>query len=160
RLLKTQANDGDGYHLGIANLVDQFGTQSGDFGYYDPGVSNSLRDYHLGEDWNRSAGDDFGKAVYAIADGVVEFTGTITSWIDVVVIRHFLPNGAYGGFVTSLYGHLGNVSVHEGDIVHRGQEIGTIGDFPPIGSVGDHLHFEIRTAQNPDALIPYFGYSE
>ncbi|MBZ0139866.1 MAG: peptidoglycan DD-metalloendopeptidase family protein, partial [Pseudorhodoplanes sp.] len=147
RLVRTEADDGDGYF-----------TSQG-FGHYYPDVSVSDRDYHLGEDWNESgqSAADLGDPVFAIGHGTVVFSGDGGSgWGNVVIIRHELADGEHGGFVTSLYGHLDALEVGVGDTVHRGQPIGTIGDHPG----GPHLHLEIREGTNPDALIVGHGYSE
>ncbi|PIZ01141.1 hypothetical protein COY62_00175, partial [bacterium (Candidatus Howlettbacteria) CG_4_10_14_0_8_um_filter_40_9] len=50
-----------------------------------------------------------------------------------------MPNGS---LFWSQYAHLKDMSVKVGDIVSRGQEIGTIGD--ANGKWVSHLHFEIR----------------
>jgi Ca2+-binding RTX toxin-like protein len=158
-VVPTAQLDGDGYHLGDGTGSVTSGVSSdGGFGAYVP--HDSGNNYHLGEDWNGdNAALDFGRPVYAIADGIVEFAGGATDWLNVVIVRTILPSGDYGGSVTTLYGHLGDLSVNVGDIVYKGETVGTIGDYPPVGSIGDHLHLEIRAGTNPDALLPGFGYS-
>lgn len=124
--------------------------------------------YHLGEDWNGVDGGDtdIGLAVYAIADGTVQYaddpkdTDDIGGWgnLDAVVIRHDLPNNEHGGAVASLYGHLQNVSVTAGEDVVRGQKIGEIGDFVADAGKTDqfaHLHFELRADENLGVGIGY-----
>jgi murein DD-endopeptidase MepM/ murein hydrolase activator NlpD len=67
-----------------------------------------------------------------------------------VVIRAGWNEQGYGNFVVidhnidyiTLYAHLTEVLVKEGDIVAQGQIIGTIGSTG--NSTGPHLHFEIR----------------
>ena len=161
RHVPTVAIDGDGYHLGDG-ILDDDGDRyfSVDFGdKEDP--TDSKNDFHLGEDWNRGDGADFEKDVFAIGDGEVVFSGPATDWLSVVIVKHQMPNGEYGGYVTSMYGHLGpTLSVSDGDTVSRGTKLGTIGDYGTAGSLGDHLHLEIRTGTNPDALVPGHGYSE
>ena len=98
---------------------------------------------HLGDDWNGvNGGDsDLGDPVYAIADGVVSFAEDVKrGWGNVVRIYHKLDEQTY---VESLYGHLEVMSVAPGDIVTKGQQIGTIGNVG--GRYYAHLHFEIRT---------------
>ncbi|MBY0323764.1 MAG: peptidoglycan DD-metalloendopeptidase family protein, partial [Reyranella sp.] len=144
----TPAFDGDGSYV-----ANEFGE------YYD--VSNSPRDYHLGEDWNFEDGDDTGAPVYSAAAGVVVFAGDGgTGWGNVVIIRHPLATGEYGGYVTSLYGHLGELSVTVDQIITRGMQIGVIGA-PDGPSTGAHLHFEIRSGEDAaTALSVGAGYSE
>jgi murein DD-endopeptidase MepM/ murein hydrolase activator NlpD len=67
-----------------------------------------------------------------------------------VVMRSGWNDQGYGMFVVidhnidyiTLYAHLTEVLVKEGDIVSQGQIIGTIGSTG--NSTGPHLHFEIR----------------
>ncbi len=96
---------------------------------------------HAGIDWFRSDGQyQISTDVLAVADGVVD-------WYDpaynnypgkVVIVRHRLADGRE---VYSMYAHLGpDVSVVPGQIVFRGQRIGSLlyqGD-------NTHLHFELR----------------
>ncbi|MGE3509708.1 MAG: peptidoglycan DD-metalloendopeptidase family protein, partial [Vicinamibacterales bacterium] len=143
----TPTIDGDGYYV------------SNEFGeYYD--VSASPLDYHLGEDWNFEVGDDTGAPVFSIGAGEVVFAGPGgTNWGNVVILSHPLVNGEHGGFVSSMYGHLGELSVVKGQLIGRGTQIGVVGA-PEGTSTGAHLHFEIRSGENPDALKVGYGYSE
>ena len=67
-------------------------------------------------------------------------------------------NGGYGNYVKILhnnatftvYGHLGDIYVKEGDKVIQGQTLGTMSDTGK--ATGCHLHFEVRGAQNPFVL--------
>ena len=141
----TSADDGDGFF------------DANDFGEYTDNAS--ANDYHLGEDWNYESGGatDLGAAIYAAANGTVVFAGDGGSgWGNVVIIKHPLANDAYGGFVTTLYGHLGDLSVAVGSAVQLGQQIGVIGEVPGLSP---HLHFEIREGTNPMAEQVGAGYS-
>jgi hypothetical protein len=124
--------------------------------------------YHLGEDWNGNGGGDtdIGLPVYATANGVVTYVGdpketnNIGGWgnLDVVIIEHVLPTAEHGWGVASLYGHLQNVSVHQGQNVDKGQKIGEIGDFTPDPGKQDqsaHLHFELRSDETIGVGIGY-----
>lgn len=112
-------------------------------GYYDAqpfGVNT-----HLGEDWNAVTGgrSDFGKPVYAIADGRVFFAEDVHGgWGNVIRLVHAYTQANSTHYVESLYGHCDSVWVHAGDRVRRGQQIGTIGD--AHGLYSPHLHLEIR----------------
>ena len=100
---------------------------------------------HLGEDWNGSAGGDtdLGAPVAATAHGLVLFARDFRlGWGNVIIIRHAYMEGAQVTYVDSLYGHLAQIVVREGDQVARGQKIGTIGD--NHGMYPAHLHFEMR----------------
>jgi murein DD-endopeptidase MepM/ murein hydrolase activator NlpD len=102
---------------------------------------------HYGEDWNgRNGGDtDLGDPVYAIADGVVTFAHNVrVGWGNLVLTRHAYRDTATGQvkFCDTLNGHLNEIMVKEGQMVKRGQQIGTIGS--NFGMYPAHLHFEIR----------------
>lgn len=77
-----------------------------------------------------------GAAVAAAADGTVAYVGNdLASYGNLVLIRHA------NGLVTA-YAHLDRVQVSRGDIVKRGQAIGTVGS---TGTVANpQLHFEVR----------------
>lgn len=118
--------------------------------YYDaqPFGKNS----HLGEDWNRIDGRDYGEPVYASANGIVSYYENIGGgWGNVVRIVHLTSNGK---FYETLYAHFETVIVQKGEGVLRGQKIGTIGDAD--GKYSPHLHFELRD----DIHLPVgHGYS-
>ncbi|EDY16250.1 peptidase M23B [Chthoniobacter flavus Ellin428] len=100
---------------------------------------------HLGEDWNGVHGGntDLGDPVYAIASGYVMFARNYhVGWGNVVILRHAYYEGSTLKFCDSLYGHLLDFSVQEGEQVHRGQQIGRIGN--NFGMYEAHLHFEMR----------------
>ncbi len=77
-----------------------------------------------------------GAAVAAAADGTVTYVGdSLASYGNLVLIRHS------NGLVTA-YAHLDRVHVTRGDVVRRGQAIGTVGS---TGTVANpQLHFEVR----------------
>jgi len=112
-------------------------------GYY---VARGFRpNGHLGEDWNGVGGGDtdLGDPVYAAAHGIVVFARNYhVGWGNVVIIRHAYYEGADLKYVDSLYGHLLDFTVQEGEQVHRGQQIGRIGN--NFGMYEAHLHFEMR----------------
>lgn len=94
-------------------------------------------DWHTGVDLNEA--NDVGAVVYAVADGNVVFDGLIKGWQgSVVVIRHTLEDGR---LIWSRYAHIFNsVSKFE---IKRGEQIGHIADYTPIGPKQDHLHFDL-----------------
>jgi hypothetical protein len=106
---------------------------------------------HLAQDFNRNDGNDFGKAVFSVANGRVVWLRRVTtkdSWGNVVIIEHRLPNGQK---VWSLYAHLKDLWVGLDETVEYGQMIGTIEDangyyVPPAS--GPHLHFELRVRKD------------
>jgi murein DD-endopeptidase MepM/ murein hydrolase activator NlpD len=105
------------------------GKMNSEFGYRkDP--FNSRIGFHSGVDIEAKYGDP----VVATADGVVQKTGWQGSYGKIVVIQHD------DGFET-IYGHLSNISVEEGQIVKVGEEIGKAGSTGR--STGTHLHYEV-----------------
>jgi len=73
--------------------------------------------------------------IYAINDGIVRFVKPLTVYGNTVIIDHGL--GIY-----SLYLHLNEFQVKEGDKVKRGQIIGLVGNTGY--SLGPHLHLSIK----------------
>ncbi|MFA5934784.1 MAG: peptidoglycan DD-metalloendopeptidase family protein [Candidatus Paceibacterota bacterium] len=74
---------------------------------------------------------------------------------EVIISRSSGWNGGYGQYVVishsngtqTLYGHLSENYVYDGQSVVKGQAIGLMGSTGK--STGSHLHFEIRGAKNP-----------
>lgn len=100
---------------------------------------------HPGQDFNGNGGGDtdLGDPVYAVANGTVVFSavGSGTSWGNIIMIEHSLPDGSK---VWSQYAHLKDRYYGSGATVNKGDQIGTIGKgYNNIYSA--HLHFEIRT---------------
>jgi len=132
------------------NLADGFdfpvGKPNAD-GYYKARGLRLRSPHHFGEDWNgRAGGDaDLGDPVYAIADGIVTFAYNVRGgWGNVVLTRHAFRNPASGqvNHIDTLNGHLDKIMVKTGQLIKRGQQIGTIGS--NSGMYPAHLHFEIR----------------
>ena len=116
-------------------------------GYYKARGMRLRSPTHFGEDWNgRSGGDsDLGDPVFACADGIVTFAHNVRQgWGNVVLVRHAFRDPASGEmkFIDSLYGHLNEISVKIGQVLKRGEQLGTIGS--NFGMYPAHLHFEIR----------------
>jgi murein DD-endopeptidase MepM/ murein hydrolase activator NlpD len=101
--------------------------------------------FHLGDDWNGAGGGDtdLGDPVLAIADGRVRSARDHGGgWGSVVRVVHDIGAPGTPVLVESLYAHLDSIDVTAGDVVARGQRIGTIGDAG--GRYAAHLHLEIR----------------
>lgn len=92
--------------------------------------------------------------VFAAASGVVTATYPTQStarWANSGYGNYFVilhPNG-----VTTLYSHLKNILVGEGQYVNQGSIVAFMGGYPKTpgagNSTGCHLHFGVRGAQNP-----------
>jgi murein DD-endopeptidase MepM/ murein hydrolase activator NlpD len=116
-------------------------------GYYKSRGLRLRSPKHFGEDWNGRAGgnSDIGDPVYAIAEGVVTFAYNVQGgWGNVVMTRHAYRDPSTGQvkFIDTLNGHLDRILVRTGQVIKRGQQIGTIGT--NSGMYPAHLHFEIR----------------
>lgn len=116
-------------------------------GYYRSRGLRLRSPRHFGDDWNgRGGGDsDLGDPVYAVADGVVTFAHNVRgAWGNVVLTRHAYrdPKSGQVKFIDTLSGHLDQMTVRTGDLIKRGQQIGTIGT--NSGMYPAHLHFEMR----------------
>ena len=101
---------------------------------------------HLGEDWNGKNGGntDLGDPVYGIAHGLVTFADHVCcGWGNTIRVVHFSPEHAKHQYVESIYAHLDDISVKAGDLIRRGQQIGTIGTAD--GKYTAHLHLEMRS---------------
>ncbi len=81
-----------------------------------------------------------GTPVLAPADGVVVFAGRNGGLGHTVRVSHDF------GF-TTVYGHLDKITVEPGDEIHRGEEIGLLGNSGR--STGPHLHYEVHVDGKP-----------
>jgi len=116
------------------------------FGFYYSAVFQDYR-YHPGLDIGLAAGD----TVRAALGGLVTDVETSPSLGLRVVISH-------GSGVTTVYGHLGLVLVSVGQEVATGQAVGRAGQPGSIeADLGVHLHYEIRTGDQPTDPTPYVG---
>jgi len=96
-------------------------------------INGEPRSPHAGVDISLPAGTP----VMSIADGAVAFAGEQFLGGNSVVIDH-------GGGLLSIYYHLKEFSVAEGQRVSRGERIGAVG--ARGRAVGPHLHFGVRAA--------------
>lgn len=86
-----------------------------------------------------------GQPVFASAGGTIQRTGYNSIMGNYVRILH--PNG-----ISTLYGHLANLTVYPGQRVYQGQIIGYVGNTGrTIGPTGCHVHFDVRGGRNPFA---------
>lgn len=101
---------------------------------------------HPGEDWNGAGGGntDLGQPVHAVANGRVVFARDCGRlWGNVVIVEHFFYENHLRREIRSLYAHLGEMRVREGEEVRRRQVIATVGQ-DPEGLYSAHLHLELR----------------
>jgi murein DD-endopeptidase MepM/ murein hydrolase activator NlpD len=103
-----------------------------------------IEKHHYGLDFVTAPG----KKVYATGDGVVTFVQySRTGYGNEIVIDHKF------GYATR-YGHLGSINLKEGELVKRGQFIGTVG--ATGRATGPHLHYEVLYKNQPVNPSYYF----
>jgi len=119
--------------------------------------------HHLGEDWNGLGGGntDLGDPIYSTSDGLVVFSQKVCcGWGNIIRVVHRLPDHSKYKYVESVYAHMHDKLVRAGDLVRRGQKIGTIGTAE--GKYSAHLHFEMRDfvgmSLGPGYSRDNFGY--
>ena len=131
-------------------LADGFdfpvGKPNGD-GYYKSRGLRLATPRHMGEDWNGEAGGntDLGAPVYTIGHGLVTYASDARGrWGKVVIVRHAFrePKTRKVLCCQTLYAHLDRIDVKVGQLVMRGQQIGTIGN--NHGMFTAHLHAELH----------------
>lgn len=93
--------------------------------------------YHTGLDLGYCKGTE----VYSPA------VGTVIAALPDQIVRGNSIIIDHGLGVYTIYFHLASILVHEGDIVHPGQQIGVIGTTGR--STGPHLHFEVSVQGTP-----------
>ena len=126
---RARVRDADAFMAGFA--WPAVGPISGVFGSQRI-LNGQPRAAHLGLDIAAPAG----MTVLAPADGVVGLVGPGLFFNgNVVILDHGLG-------VTTIYAHLGTIAVKEGQTVHRGEAIGTVGQSGR--ATGPHLHFGLN----------------
>ena len=105
------------------------------------------RKFHAAEDYKRPAGTP----VYAMADGMISYSGQASGYGWLILIDHPQAN------LYSLYGHLSpsRWKLKSGTEVARGDLIAYLGDSDENGGskevpLDTHLHFGIRAGQTTD----------
>jgi hypothetical protein len=116
---------------------------------------------HLGDDLNGIGGQnsDLGDAVYAAGSGKVVFAREAGGgWGNMVILAHRVPAArSIPGWEVwqTVYAHLDRIEVRHGEVLRRGQRLGTVGT--ARGLYLAHLHFEIR--EGP-WINPGVGYAD
>ena len=113
----------------LAGRPVQKGWMSSRFGRRTDPINGRLA-WHNGVDFAAKDGSD----VITVAAGVVVYAGPRSGFGKMVEINH-------GGGFTSRYGHHKELLVKVGDIVKKGQVVGTMGSSGR--STGPHVHFEV-----------------
>ncbi len=90
-----------------------------------------------------------GSIVVAPADGVITSVGLQTGYGYSIEIDH-------GMGVVTVFAHLGNAQIKQGDAVKRGQLIAVIGTTGQ--TTGPHLHYEVRLDGHAVDPLPFLSY--
>lgn len=110
--------------------------------YYTRPITAGVRTQGLHKNNAVDLAASCGTPIFASASGTVTVSKSDGGW-----------NGGYGNFVVinhgngsqTLYSHMSEVLVAQGDKVKKGEEIGEIGSTGKVhGVTGCHVHFEIR----------------
>jgi murein DD-endopeptidase MepM/ murein hydrolase activator NlpD len=117
------------------NIWPTDGRVASQFGYRIHPLRMS-HEFHSGLD----IANDSGTPIRATADGVVRHAGWAQGYGMCVVVDH-------GFGYTTLYGHMSELLVKEGDPVRRGKLVGRMGSTGT--STGNHLHYEVWTGGLP-----------
>lgn len=115
------------------------------YGYSRVTVGSTLN--HKGVDLRAP----LGTPVYAMNDGVVRFTSTMRNYGKTIAIDH-------GNGILTIYMHLSEVGVKEGQVVKKGDVIGKSGDTGYV--FGPHLHVTVRIngiSIDPMKFMELFG---
>jgi murein DD-endopeptidase MepM/ murein hydrolase activator NlpD len=109
----------------------------------------STRNANLGSDFLNSTGAPVvaaadGKVIVAGDDSQTAYSQRLNEYGNLVILEHSFPGIPKP--VYTLYAHLSEVLVKEGDSVSAGQEMGKVGMSGNVG--GSTLHFEVRQGEN------------
>jgi len=115
------------------------------FGYRTHPIFKS-RIFHSGID---IGGPNRG-AIKASNDGKVIYSGWYGGYGKVVILDHGVINGQP---ITTLYGHMSQINVSNGQYVKKGQTVGLEGSTGY--STGPHCHFEVRVNGKPVNPLNY-----
>src|SRR5215813_42301 len=126
----------------IPSGLPVLGYQTAGFGIRRNPFGEGGSEFHEGMD----IAVEFGTPISATADGVVIWAEPKSGYGNLVAIYH--TNG-----ITSRYGHLSRVSVHQGQRIKRGEQIGYAGSTGR--STGPHVHYEIRVNDQPVDPVGY-----
>jgi murein DD-endopeptidase MepM/ murein hydrolase activator NlpD len=112
------------------------------------GFNKKKRRPHLGLDLAANKGT----RIFASHNGRIVYTGKAFKGFGKLIVIE-----GEGGWAT-LYAHLSEILVNEGDVVEQGQMIGKMGRTGR--ATGVHLHFEIRRQRLPIDPLPYLPGGE
>ncbi len=127
-------------HIPTSPLIESPAIIIRGFGY-SPDPFTGRKSFHAGIDF----ADKLGTAFFSPGDGLVTAVARDNIWGLYIQIDH-------GKQVETLYAHLQDAAVNVGQLVLRGQKLGTVGNSGI--TTGSHLHYELSLAgEKTDPLI-------
>src|SRR4030095_2779905 len=81
-----------------------------------------------------------GAAVEAVMPGHIVYSGWFKGYGNIIIVDH-------GNELFTLYAHVSEIHVKEGDDVRQGQRIGAVGETGSLA--GSRLYFEVRYRGKP-----------
>jgi murein DD-endopeptidase MepM/ murein hydrolase activator NlpD len=123
-------------------ITQGFGCTTYPFEPYDPNCAT--RHFHSGIDIAAPCGN----SITAADSGIAHTYYSAYGYGDHILIVH-------GNGWISVYGHMASFTVGDGQIVHRGQQIGYEGSTG--NSTGCHLHFEVDLNNVPLNPLAYLS---
>jgi len=103
------------------------------------------RTFRNGVDIEAAEGTD----VTAVYGGHVIYTGWFKGYGNLIIVDH-------GTEYYTLYAHIAEIEVKEGEDVRQGQRIGTVGDTASLA--GPRLYFEVRYQGKPQNPVEWLGH--
>ena len=92
---------------------------------------------------------ELGTVVQAVADGAVSYTGRLRGYGQIVIVDH-------GGGYFTLYAHLDEIRCFQGQVVLRGDAVGTVGETGSLS--GPQLYFELRENRVQVDPVPWLAH--
>jgi murein DD-endopeptidase MepM/ murein hydrolase activator NlpD len=135
---ETAAATPEKYWSGMFALPGVYDNYTAYFGERRTYNDGAYKSFHSGLDF----GGGVGSKIFAAADGIVVYTGTLQVRGEVTIIDH-------GWGVYTAYFHQSEIDVAKGDKVTAGQQIGLVGntgrvsDANAFAGSGAHLHWEV-----------------
>ncbi|NLO90639.1 MAG: M23 family metallopeptidase [Elusimicrobia bacterium] len=129
------------------DIVPTWGRITSPFGYRMGVFAGEEGAYHRGVD----IGADSDTPVRVTADGVVRHAGWAEGYGQAVLVDH-------GFGYSTLYGHLAEIKVKEGEHVRRAQIIAGVGTTGR--STGNHLHYEVWRDGSPVNPVKFFNVAD
>lgn len=137
----SQNKDKINYVNAMPNMMPVEGWVTSEFGVRNHPIAKRFK-MHNGVD----IASPIGTPIKAPAGGKVVFAGRSGGYGNTVVLQH-----GYG--ISTLYGHLSQINVKQGETVKRGDVVGELGTSGY--STGPHLHYEVSVDGIPDDPLAF-----